>query len=408
MLKKLHRKTLIINILFITFTMILGFTVFFLISFSQAKKDLKGALRDVILSEEPMFSYSQLFGVVHTNDKIHIVVYDKLSSGMTMMTNKDESEEPHLLGAAKSVINSTIDSGLVHKFDLYYFRVETDTKIRMAFISKDMFMKMYMDSAKESFFINVAIVLISLSFIMVSTLFFSRRNLQFIDKMNEEQRRFVADASHELKTPLAVILANIGIIRSHGNETVNLQKKWLDSTEAEVANLKKMIDDMLLLARAESTIAVRKADKVDFSTMVTRCILQAEMLTIEAAINLDCDVEEGIFIVGQELMLLSIAMGLIENAVKYERKGGRIAVSLKRYGNKVIFRVSNSTLISAEDMPHIFDRFYRASKGRQTDSVGHGMGLAIVKAATENMGGQIKAVSSEKSGTVFTVIFYDV
>jgi hypothetical protein len=102
--------------------MILGFTVFFLISFSQAKKDLKGALRDVILTEEPMFSYSQLFGVVHTNDKIHIVVYDKLSSGMTMMTNKDESRR-HICMGQPIVINSTI-TAVLYIISLYYIRLK--------------------------------------------------------------------------------------------------------------------------------------------------------------------------------------------------------------------------------------------------------------------------------------------
>jgi K+-sensing histidine kinase KdpD len=407
MLKALHRKILIINILFISFTLIVGFTVFFSISFSRAKRDLKEALKDVILTEEPMFSYSQLFGVVHTNDKIHILVYDKLSSGLTIMTNKASSEEGHLIGAAKTVINSTNESGILKKFELYYCKVETDTKIRMAFIGEKMFRDMYINSAKESFFTNIAIVVISLSFIMITNLIFSKRNLQFIDKMNEEQRRFVADASHELKTPLAIILANIGMLRSHEDEPVRLQKKWLDSTETEVAHLKKMIDGMLLLARAESTIAVRSSDKVDLSTMVTKCLLQAEILTIEADIKLDSDIEPGVVIVGQELMLFSIVMGLIENAIKYERKGGKIKITLKRYGNKVIYKVRNSTLISDADLPHIFDRFYRADSSQDTGRVGHGLGLAIVKAAAENMGGQIKAVSSEKSGTVFTVIFYD-
>ena len=408
MLKALHRRILLINILFVSFTMILGFTVFFTFSFSQAKRDLKEALRDVILTEEPMFSYSQLFGVVHTNEKIHILVYDKLSSGITIMTNKDASEEGHLLGAAKTVINSSLESGILKKFGLYYCKVETDSKIRMAFIGEEMFRNMYLDSAKESFFTNIIIVVISLSFIMITNLFFSKKNLQFIDKMNEEQRRFVADASHELKTPLSIILANNGMIRSHGDEPVCFQEKWLSSTETEVAHLKQMIDGMLLLARAESTIAVRNADKVDFSNMVTKCILQVEVLTIDADINLITYVDTGVVIAGQELMLFSIAMGLIENAVKYERKGGKITISLRRYGNKVIYKVSNNTLISDEDLPHIFDRFYRANVNKDTGRVGHGLGLAIVKAAAENMGGQLKAVSSEKSGTVFTVIFYDV
>jgi signal transduction histidine kinase len=138
-------------------------------------------------------------------------------------------------------------------------------------------------------------------------------------------------------------------------------------------------------------------EDINLSGAVTKCTLQLEALALEAGIRLNSDIEEDIYVRGQDQRVRGIVQSLIENAVKYEARGGNIDISLKRYGRKIIFRVRNTTLIGQDDLPHIFDKFYRGASGQKEG--GHGLGLSIVKAAVESMGGQIRAVSSERSGT---------
>jgi signal transduction histidine kinase len=214
----------------------------------------------------------------------------------------------------------------------------------------------------------------------------------------------MTDASHRLKTPLAIILANNGMMRSHKDEPVSAQTAWLDSTEREINDMKRLIDGLLLLSKSETSLPSGLKEDVNLTAIVTRYALQFEALAIENNIRLDSDIEDGIIVRGQDQRIRGIVLSLIENAVKYENRGGSIGVSLKKNGNKIIFRVCNTTPISPEDLPHIFERFYRGKSQRKES--GHGLGLAIVKAAVESMGGQIKAVSSERTGTVFTVILY--
>ncbi len=406
MLKALRRKILLMNIVFVGFALMAGFTVFFVISFRQAKKDLFSALKAVITTEEALSSYSQLFGFVQTNENIHIVLYNKKSAGIRVATGKDDGSmtETKLIAAAKALLDEGGDSGRLKRYKLYYCKAETASLIKMAFVGEGKFIDLYTDSAKEAFFADIAIIALSLGFVMLTSVVFYRRNLEIIEKINGEQRRFMSEASHRLKTPLAIILANIGMLRSHPEEPVKSQLAWLESAEREIADMKKLINGMLLLAKAEASLPSGKMEDINLSGAVTKCTLQLEALALEAGIRLNSDIEEDIYVRGQDQRVRGIVQSLIENAVKYEARGGNIDISLKRYGRKIIFRVRNTTLIGQDDLPHIFDKFYRGASGQKEG--GHGLGLSIVKAAVESMGGQIRAVSSERSGTVFTVIFH--
>jgi signal transduction histidine kinase len=407
MLKELRRKILFMNIFFVGVALAAGFTVFFIISFNQAKKDLYSALGDVLGSEGTMQSYSQLFGFVNTNSNIHIVLYNKTNADMKIIAGRGDNSvrETSLIAAAKALLDEEAHIGRLKRYKLFYCKEEAAEMIKMAFVSEDVFIKMYTDSAKEAFYTDIIIIMLSLSFVMLTSIVFYKRNLEIIDNINSEQRRFMADASHKLKTPLAIILANNGMVRSHPEEPVYAQLGWLDSTEREIADMKKLIDGMLLLAKAEASLPSGRTEDVNLSNTVTRCVLQFEALAYEAGISLNSDIDEDIYILGQEQRVRGIIQSLIENAVKYEEKGGNIDISLKKYGKRAIFRIRNTTLISEDDLPHIFDKFYRGASERKES--GHGLGLSIVKAAVESMGGTIKAVSSERSGTVFTVIFHE-
>jgi hypothetical protein len=183
MLKALRKKILLMNIFFVGFALIAGFTVFFAISFRQANKDMQNALRNLIATEEPLKAYSQLFGFVHTSRKMHIVLYDKTSGSMKIIAGEDDGSvrETQLIAAAKALLNEEKESGRLKRYKLYYSRVETANMIKMAFVSEETFTRLYTDSAKEAFYADILIVVISLGFVMLTSLVFYKRNLDFIE-----------------------------------------------------------------------------------------------------------------------------------------------------------------------------------------------------------------------------------
>ena len=219
----------------------------------------------------------------------------------------------------------------------------------------------------------------------------------------EQQKQFVADASHELKTPLTVILANNNIMMSHTDSTVKDEKQWLESTEEEAQHMKSLIDQMLFLAKSDAGETNIEMSKVDFSEIVEGTSLNFEPVAFEKGVMIDSQIESGVMLNGNATQLNQLSHILIDNAVKYSAENSTVTIKLKKHSDSVEFSVNNlGSVISEEDLEHIFDRFYRAEKSRTTK--GYGLGLSIAKKIVEGMNGKLSVQSNEKDGTTFKVI----
>ena len=244
----------------------------------------------------------------------------------------------------------------------------------------------------------------------VISLFFSRWALRPVARAWTQQRRFVADASHDLKTPLTVILANTSIALEHPERSVASQSQWLESTQHEAEAMQGLVGDLLALAKmdeeeaaAQSGAARSAFEEVDLSDVLEGEALQFESVAFERGVKLESQVEPGIRLRGNEQRLRRLAGTLIDNACKYVDDGGTVDVSLSRSGKQAKLAVRNTGApISPEDLPHVFDRFYRADKARTGGAGGHGLGLAIARAIAEEHGGTLTASSTQAEGTVFT------
>ena len=236
-------------------------------------------------------------------------------------------------------------------------------------------------------------------------LFLSVLALRPAEKAWKQQRQFVADASHELKTPLTVILANTGIVLAHPDEPVSAQSKWLEYTQEEARQMKGLVEDLLFLAKSDAARQEFHAAELDLSEVVQGCLLPFEPVAFEAGVQLEARVDPGLTLTGDEAQLRRLIRILLDNGIKYAGGIGTVTLTLTRQQEKLRLSVHNTgAAIPPEHLPHLFERFYRADAARDRAQGGYGLGLAIAKAITEQHRGSITVASRPDTGTVFTVL----
>ena len=250
------------------------------------------------------------------------------------------------------------------------------------------------------------IVLVALAALFGISWVLSGMALAPVERAWEDQRRFIADASHELKTPLAVIIANTDILKA--SEDIPAEsRRWVESTADEAAHMRSLVNDLLELARADegASSGVMQRVDVDLSDLVDSAVLEFDAIAFERGCLIDAHIEPDIHVQGDPEWLGRLAKILVDNACKYASVGSTIGVSLAKSPNHVTLSVTNQgNVIDPEDLPHLFDRFYRSDKARERETGGFGLGLAIAKGIAEAHGGSISASSSAEAGTTFTVV----
>ena len=237
----------------------------------------------------------------------------------------------------------------------------------------------------------------------------ANRSIGPVSEAWDAQRRFISDASHELKTPLAVILANVQILQK-SNTMDDEDRRWVDRTADEAGHMKGLVEDLLTLARADeakagSVGATGPMVEVDLSEIVDESALEFDAVAFERGCEIECETEPGVTVKGDKQQLGRVMNTLIDNATKYAAKDTAVKVRVRRDGKKAIVTVNNAGgVIEAEDLEHLFDRFYRTDKARSREETGgFGLGLAIAKSIVESHGGKIWATSDAVSGTTFHV-----
>lgn len=227
------------------------------------------------------------------------------------------------------------------------------------------------------------------------------QTLSRLENLFNSQRRFLADVGHELRTPLTVIKGNVDLMRRM-NCT---DEESLGSIESEVDRLARLVGDLLLLAQAESGKLPLVKRTVELDTLLLEVMQQMRVLARERLKLRLGDIDQ-VLVCGDQDRLKQVLVNLIGNAVNYTPTGGEVVVSIGKVENKARLTVSDSgTGIPAEDMPYIFERFYRGEKSRtrSRDGKGFGLGLSIAYWIVRNHGGQIDVEPNLPHGTTFCV-----
>lgn len=218
----------------------------------------------------------------------------------------------------------------------------------------------------------------------------------------ERQRQFTADASHELRTPLSVIAAHteLALSRPRSNEDY---RAALDTCRRASQRMKSLIDALLLLARFDSGTPSLKQDRIDLEPLIRDCAELVEPLANERKIQIECQVKSCL-VQGDWDRLSQVVTNLLTNAIRYNVEGGKVVLSTRTEANQAVIAVVDTGIgIAADQLPHIFDRFYQVDRARSRAEGSCGLGLSICRTIVEAHGGTITANSNVGVGTTIEV-----
>jgi signal transduction histidine kinase len=227
------------------------------------------------------------------------------------------------------------------------------------------------------------------------------QTLSRLENLFNTQRRFIVDVGHELRTPLTVIKGNVGLMRKLecGDDEA------LSSIDDEVDRLNRMVGDLLLLAQAESGRLPLDRKLIELDTLLMEVLQQVQVLAAnQVALSLG-EIDQ-VLVCGDRDRLKQVFLNLISNAIKYTPVGGEVVAGIGKLEGEAHVTISdNGSGIPAEDLPHIFERFYRTEKSRtrSKDGKGFGLGLSIAYWIVRHHGGRIDVESQEGQGTSFSI-----
>ena len=220
-----------------------------------------------------------------------------------------------------------------------------------------------------------------------------------IQETFERQKQFISDASHELKTPLAVIEANTDVLEGQfGNN------KWVKYIQNEIDSMNKLINELLLLAKIEKIGELKEYNEFDISKETEIIVSMFESMAYEKNVLLKSEIQEKIMLNGNKEDVEHILSTLIDNAIKHTEKSQEVIVELQKNKNNIIWQIKNmGEPIPEDEREKIFERFYRIDKSRNRKEKRYGLGLAIAKSTIQRYNGNIE-VSYKNGFTIFKVI----
>lgn len=252
-------------------------------------------------------------------------------------------------------------------------------------------------------FTFLIVSIMSLLAIFIISNFLTNRSIRPIKDAFEKQKSFISDASHELKTPLAVIRTNVDVLIS--NKSNAEDTKWLNYIKSEVERMGKLTNDLLYLTQMEDveTSHLMK-NTVNLNDKIENILLGMDAIAFEKEIDLSYTMDSNVLVKGNSEQLVQIIMILLDNALKYTPIKGTIHLNLTKSHRHATIAVTNSGEgIPEESIPYIFDRFYRVDKARSRSEGSFGLGLSIAKAIVEQHGGRISCESQQGVSTTFSI-----
>lgn len=281
--------------------------------------------------------------------------------------------------------------GTLDRYGLRYLRLENGLYQRIAFVD----MSMETSILRSMMGPYLLIALVSMVLLLGVSLLLAHWATRPVERAWKQQRQFLSDASHELKTPLTVILSNAELLE--GAELEARPARWADNIHTEARRMKRLVEEMLTLARADNPAPAAPFAPVSLSDTAADCALAFEPVAFEAGKGLEYTIAPSLSVLGDRDKLYRLSSILLDNAIKYGAEGGTVRLTLEQRDRQARLTVSNpGQPIPPEQLAHLFERFYRADASRGEQS-GFGLGLSIAQTIAREHKGTLKAESDAQS-----------
>ena len=304
-------------------------------------------------------------------------------------SNLEDTEE--LSAILQDCLSQNRQEGTVSGYHLRYLRQDNGLYEKLAFVD----MSMEQAVLRRMMGSYLVIALAALALLLGVSVLLSHWATRPVEKAWKQQRQFLSDASHELKTPLTVILSNAELLEQ--TELPDKPARWTDNILSEAGRMRSLVEEMLTLARADNMVRTAVMAEVSLSDVAADCALAFEPVAFEAGKPLEYQIADGTLVLGDGDKLRQLISILLDNAIKYGADGGTITLSLQKTDRQARLTVSNpGDPIPPEQLGRLFERFYRADVSRGEKS-GFGLGLPIARTIAEEHKGTLRAESDAGS-----------
>jgi two-component system, OmpR family, sensor histidine kinase CiaH len=413
MFNKLRNRFLIMNLVIISLIMLGAFVIIYTITYENVCRDIDKELYSVSkfyskperdqANQQPQ----QLMSTTNLQPGL-AVTFEIQTDRKWNITAKDSifKIDSELYELAKNkVASKPSDSG---RFNLNGYKWEytvQPTETGFTIIYLDVTSQLRIVTYLVYTFIAVGLVMFIIIFFV--SRFFANRYIAPVKEAFNKQKQFIADASHELKTPLTVISTNTDVLISNSEDTIQNQSKWLYRIKSETERMKTLTGDLLYLTEMDDARASMIFAPFNISEAVESVILTMEAVIFEKNIMLCYEIEPNLTVRGNMEQIKQVVMILLDNAINYTNAKGSITLKLKKRHHDIMLTVTNTgDGIASEHLDKIFDRFYRTDPSRSRQHGGYGLGLAIAKSIVEQHKGKIYAKSTVNESTTFYVHFH--
>lgn len=222
-----------------------------------------------------------------------------------------------------------------------------------------------------------------------------------LERAFEQQSQFVADAAHELRTPLATLRANLEVIQQDPAATLEDYRQAGVVQERALTRLERLVEDLLLLTSGENEMCL---EPVDLGVLIEEVLEENRLLAQSCEVRLSQEQKSEVTLPANRLLLARAISNLVENGIRYNHSGGSVKIAVQRQEGWILISVSDTGIgIPSEELPHIFERFYRVDRSRAQHKGGAGLGLSIAAHIIQLHGGHIEATSTPGVGSSFTI-----
>ena len=315
--------------------------------------------------------------------------------------------------AAIEIANKALSSGNDNGFigELRYGVSLDGSYIKMAFLDCGRVLDSYRDFLRASIIMS----LIGLLLVFFIILYFSGRIVKPVAESYEKQKRFITDAGHEIKTPLAIIKADADLMKMDlgGEDKKSLSEEELSDLRNELEEINNQTDrlggltnDLVYLSRMEENANTLVTSDVPISDILTESVISFAALAKEKGVEIVSDIEAPVFTKGNTEETEKLISILMDNAVKYSEDNSQISIRLTKDAKNANLEIKNKTKenLDNESLSHVFERFYRTDSSRNSETGGHGIGLSVAKAIVTSCGGSINAYTEDGSEFIIKAV----